>query len=275
MTFARFFAASAVALALAGAPFSAVAQTTKAYEPQVGQAGKDVVWVPTHQGLVDRMLDMAQVTTADYLIDLGSGDGRTVITAAKRGLRAHGIEYNPDLVTLSQENAKREGVTDRATFVRGDIFETDFSQATVLTLFLLPELNLRLRPTILQMKPGTRVVSNSFDMGDWTPDETVEARGECTSYCRAHKWIVPAQVGGTWRIGDSEVALTQTYQMLSGTLRTGGQTQQIANARMNGPEITFTAGGRTYRGTVDGTRITGTVTGGGADQAFTASKVQS
>ena len=261
MTLPRLIPAALLAAALLAAP--ALAQTDTGYQPQVGQEGKDVVWVPTHQNLVDRMLDMAGATPADTVIDLGSGDGRTVITAAKRGIKALGIEYNPDMVALSRKNAEAAGVADRATFVNGDIFQTDFSQATVLTLFLLPDLNRRLRPTILTMKPGTRVVSNTFDMGDWQPDETSNATGECTSYCRALKWIVPAKVDGTWRMGDGELSLAQTYQMLSGTLKTGGTSVAISDARMTGEEIVFTAGERRYTGRVSGARMEGKVTGGG------------
>ncbi len=180
----------------------ALAQPAKEYEPQVGQKGKDVVWVPTAQALVDKMLDMAKVTPSDYVIDLGSGDGRTVITAAQRGAKALGIEYNPEMVELSKRNAAKAGLGDKVTFVKGDIFESDFSQATVLTLFLLPDLNVKLRPTILNMKPGTRVVSNSFSMGDWQADDTVGANEGCTSFCRAYFWVVPARVqgnGNCWR----------------------------------------------------------------------------
>src|SRR5262245_55308550 len=139
----------------------AQAQENSTFEPQVGQAGKDVIWVPTPQALVDKMLDMAKVTARDYLIDLGSGDGRTVITAAKRGTRAHGIEYNPDMVELSKRSAAKEGVADKATFAKADIFESDFSQATVISMFLLSSINLQLRPKILDLKPGTRIVSNT------------------------------------------------------------------------------------------------------------------
>lgn len=262
MNLVRLAAAAALATSLAAGTVRA--QTTGTmFEPQVGQQGKDVVWVPTHQTLVDHMLEMAAATPADYLIDLGSGDGRTVITAAKRGIRALGIEYNPDMVALSKQNAEKEGVGDRAQFIQADIFQSDFSQATVLTLFLLPDLNRRLRPTILEMKPGTRVVSNTFDMGDWTPDQTVSATdGACTSYCRAHKWIVPAKVGGTWRLGDGELALTQTYQMLSGTLKAGGQDLPITDARMTGEAIAFTAGGRRYLGRIEGGRMEGRIQGG-------------
>src|SRR5439155_5444587 len=158
---------------------------TKPYQPEVGQPGKDVVWVPTPQALVDKMLDMAKVTPNDYVIDLGSGDGRTVITAAKRGARAHGIEYNPDMVNLSERNAVAQGVSDRATFAKADIFESDFSQATVITMFLLPEINLKLRPKILKLRPGTRIVSNTFTMEEWMPDETAVVTSECVAWCTA------------------------------------------------------------------------------------------
>jgi SAM-dependent methyltransferase len=236
-------------------------QTSTTYQPKVGQEGKDVVWVPSPQALVDRMLDMAKVTKDDFVIDLGSGDGRTVITAARRGARALGIEYNPDLVVLSKENAKKEGVTN-AEFVQGDIFETDFTKATVLTLFLLPQLNLKLRPTILDMKPGTRVVSNTFNMSEWEADQSIEAGGDCTSYCRAFFWVVPAKVAGTWKMPQGELKLDQSFQKLSGTLTADGKAMPISDAKMNGAEITFTAGGKTYSGRVDGNTMEGTSDGG-------------
>lgn len=220
------------------------------FVPHSGQAGKDVVWVPTAQALVDRMLDSAGATPADYVIDLGSGDGRTVITAAKRGIRALGVEFNPDMVALSRKNAEEAGVGDKATFVEGDIFKTDFSQATVLTLFLLPELNQRLRPTILNMKPGTRVVSNTFDMGDWKADQAIEIGAECTSFCRGHKWIVPAKVAGTWTLPDGELKLEQTYQMVTGTLTKAGREVPLTNGRLSGTDFTFVIGDARYVGTV-------------------------
>ncbi len=170
--------------ALGGAGSQSGTVSPGGFTPSSGQPGKDVVWIPSPQALVDRMLDMAEASPADFVIDLGSGDGRTVITAARRGIPALGVEYNPDLVALSRQNAETAGVSERARFVQGDIFETDFSKATVLTLFLLPNLNLRLRPTILNMAPGTRVVSNTFDMGNWTPDQSIDAGGHCTSFCR-------------------------------------------------------------------------------------------
>ncbi|KRE09850.1 RNA methyltransferase [Bosea sp. Root381] len=240
------------------------APATSQYTPSSGQAGKDVVWVPTPQALVDRMLDMAKVTPSDNLVDLGSGDGRTVITAAKRGVRAHGIEYNPDLVKLAQEAAKNEGVSDRATFERADIFQSDFSKASVVTLFLLSALNLKLRPTLLDMPSGTRIVSNTFNMGDWEPDETISAGGNCTSYCTAFKWVVPAKVAGTWRLNDGELKLSQTYQMLSGTLLEGGKDLTISDAKMDGARITFTAGGKRFTGQVIDGKMTGQADSGAA-----------
>ena len=169
------------------------------FKPEVGQGGKDVVWVPTPQALVDKMLDMAGVTPQDVVMDLGSGDGITVITAAKRGAKAIGIEYNPDMVELSKQNAEKAGVSDKATFMKADLFETDLSQATVITMFLLPQINLRLRPKILDLKPGTRIVSNSFTMEDWVADETATVTEGCQTWCTALFWIVPAKVEGQWQ----------------------------------------------------------------------------
>lgn len=231
------------------------------FSPTVGQMGKDVIWVPTHQSLVDYMLDLVKLTPQDYLVDLGSGDGRTVITAAQRGAKAHGIEFNPDMVALSLRNAKAAGVSDRATFAQGDIFESDFSDATVLTLFLLPNLNLKLRPTILNMAPGTRVVSNSFDMGDWTPDFTGDAKSNCPNYCTVHMWVVPAKVQGAWKLADGSVELTQTFQMLSGSLTQAGGAMPVTDGRMDGTQITFSVQGKRYSGTVNGKEIKGMIDG--------------
>jgi SAM-dependent methyltransferase len=238
----------------------ALAQPAKQYEPSVGQEGKDVVWVPTPQALVDKMLDMAKVTPKDYVIDLGSGDGRTVITAAQRGAKALGIEYNPDMVELSKRNAAKEGVSDKANFVKADLFESDFSQAQVITMFLLPSINMKLRPKILDLKPGTRIVSNSFDMEDWKADETATASG-CDHWCTAYLWIVPAKVGGTWKLPQGELNLKQTFQMISGTLRNGNVTTPISG-KLNGDQISFTAGAAQYTGRVNGSVIEGTVKGG-------------
>ncbi|HXF67628.1 MAG TPA: methyltransferase domain-containing protein [Burkholderiales bacterium] len=264
MTASNLACRALLALLLLALPAAAArAQSAAApYEPEVGQAGKDVVWVPTDQPLVEKMLDLARVTPRDYVIDLGSGDGRTVIAAARRGARALGIEYNPDLVELSRRNAAKAGVAERARFVRGDIFESDFSQATVVTLFLLPELNLKLRPKLLDMKPGTRVVSNSFTMGEWQADRTVKATSEegCNSYCTAYLWIVPAKVAGTWRLaqGEGELTLKQSFQMISGTLRAGG-VETAVRGRLRGEEISFTAGTARYTGRVSGDLIKGAV----------------
>ncbi len=242
-------------------------QTAKPFEPQVGQAGKDVVWVPSPQTLVDKMLDMAKVTPKDYVMDLGSGDGRTVITAAKRGATAVGIEYNPDMVELSQRNAVAAGVTGKATFMKADIFETDLSKATVITMFLLPQINLKLRPKILDLKPGTRVVSNTFTMDDWTPDETFtisqpEGSTEpCISWCTALLWIVPAKVDGTWKLGQGELTLTQTFQNVSGTLKNGSNSTAVSG-KLNGEEIVFNAGATEYRGRVSGNGMQGTSAAG-------------
>ena len=235
-------------------------QQPKPFEPSVGQAGKDVVWVPTADVLVAKMLDMAKLTPKDYLIDLGSGDGKTVIAAAKRGATAHGIEFNPDMVALSKWNAANAGVATKATFAQGDIFESDFSKATVLTLFLLPQLNLKLRPTILNMKPGTRVVSNSFNMEEWEPDETARIETECTSWCTAYLWIVPAKVQGTWTTPNGDLTLTQTFQNVTGKL---GSTP-ISGGKLRGTELSFSVGNVKYVGQVNGTSIKGTTTGGGS-----------
>jgi len=248
--------------ALLFAAFSALAfaqlqKAPAAYEPSVGQEGKDVVWVPTPQALVDKMLDMAKVTPGDFVMDLGSGDGRTVITAAKRGVRALGIEYNPDMVALSTQNAEKEGVSDRARFMKADLFKTDLSKATVITMFLLPEINLKLRPRLLDLRPGTRVVSNSFTMEKWQADESAtlsEADGCTASWCTALLWIVPARVGGTYKIPQGELFLSQEFQMLSGTLRTGGAPVPVAG-RVRGEAISFKAGGREYRGRVSGGKL--------------------
>ena len=208
------------------------------------------------------MLDMAKVTPKDYVIDLGSGDGRTVITAAKRGAKALGIEYNPEMVELSKRNAAKEGVSDKATFVKADLFESDLSQATVITMFLLPDINIKLRPKILDLKPGTRIVSNTFTMGEWAADETATVNGDCVSYCNALFWIVPAKVTGTWQLPQGELTLKQTFQMVSGTLKSGNNTTQIANGRLRGDQISFTAGGAQYTGQVNGNAIEGTLKGG-------------
>jgi len=235
------------------------AQPATEFQPQVGQDGKDVIWVPTPQALVDKMLDMAKVTPKDYVIDLGSGDGRTVITAAKRGAKALGIEYNPDMVELSKKNAAKEGVSDKASFVKADLFESDFSQAQVITMFLLSSINMKLRPKILDLKPGTRIVSNTFDMADWKPDESATLPG-CNSWCTAHLWIVPAKVDGNWASPQGELTFKQTFQNISGTLKSADAVTPI-NGKLNGDQISFTAGNVTYTGRVNGSSMEGTAGG--------------
>jgi len=229
-----------------------------AYEPTVGQPGKDVVWVPTPQIVVDRMLDIAKTTPKDFLMDLGSGDGRTVITAAKRGINALGIEYNPDMVELSKRNARQAGVEARANFEKTDLFTYDFSKANVITMFLLPDINLKLRPAILKLKPGTRIVSNTFTMGDWKADEIDELAGKpgCnSSWCTVLLWIVPANVAGTYRLPQGELVLKQEFQMLTGTLRTPDGKTAVVNGKVRGEEISFAAEGREYRAVMEGKRL--------------------
>ena len=261
-TFARSAtAALLVIVAIAVLPARVWAQPATEYQPGIGQEGKDVVWVPTDQLLVNKILDLANVTANDFVIDLGSGDGRTVITAAKRGAKALGIEYNPDMVELSKRNAIKEGVADKVTFAKADIFESDFSQASVITLFLLPKLNIELRPKILNMKPGVRVVSNTFDMDDWKPDEHATVSGDCMSHCAALLWIVPAKVQDTWKMPRAQFVLEQKYQMLTGKMRVGKLSKQIKNGKMSGDQITFSVGGTRYTGRVNGTTIEGTVKG--------------
>jgi precorrin-6B methylase 2 len=264
MLVSRIARVAVLGAALCTLPSLALAQA-KPFEPTVGQAGKDVVWVPTPQALVEKMLDLAKVTPQDYLMDLGSGDGRTVITAAKRGLRAQGVEYNPDMVDLSKRNAAAAGVGDKATFVKADLFETDFSKAQVITMFLLPSINLRLRPTILNMRPGTRIVSNSFTMDDWQADATTTVEGDCTTWCTAYLWIVPAKAEGTWQLGSNTLTLTQKYQALTGTLGSN----PLTNGRLNGDQVTFSVGGTTYTGTVSGNSMKGTT---GTGTAWSATK---
>lgn len=258
-----FISALAVSLALlsTSAMGQKEASAKDTYTPMVGQEGKDVVWVPTSQALVDRMLDMAQLTPKDRLVDLGSGDGVTVITAAKRGIKARGIEFNPDMVALAKRRAQAAGVAGRATFVQGDIFETDFSDATVVTLFLLPNLNIKLRPILLNMPPGTRIIANSFDMADWEPDETAEVTKDCETYCRALKWIVPAKVQGTWEIDGKKLELTQSFQMFEGSLNDGASASKLTEGRLEGARIRFSIGSDRYVGEVRGKGMRGTING--------------
>jgi precorrin-6B methylase 2 len=235
-------------------------QSGNVFVPQVGQQGKDVVWVPTPQELVNKMLEIAKVTPDDFLIDLGSGDGRTVITAAKLGAKAMGIEYNPDMVALSKENAKKEGVGDKAEFIKADLYETDLSKATVITMFLLPEINLKLRPRLLDLKPGTRIVSNTFTMGEWEADQEATTEENWNSWNTAYLWIIPAKVAGNWKLGNGELELVQEFQFVRGVFNSGGKALTMTDGRLNGNSISFTINNEKYSGTVGEKLIKGTVT---------------
>jgi hypothetical protein len=261
--------------AIAGSVFAQAPSKPGPFEPTVRQAGKDVIWVPTAQTLVDKMLDMAKVTPTDYLIDLGSGDGRMVIAAAKRGAQALGIEYNPEMVALSRRNAAAAGVTGNAAFVRGDLFKSDFSKATVITMFLLPEINLRLRPALLELPAGTRLVSNTFTMGAWAADETQRVTGDCEYWCTALLWIVPARAEGTWRLPEGELTLKQDFQMVSGSLKLGSSTTPITDGRLRGDQIGFGVADALYTGRVGANTIYGTVTSGANKSTWSATRAGS
>lgn len=230
-------------------------------KPYVGQAGKDVIWVPTPDDLVNKMLEIAEVTAKDFVIDLGSGDGRTVIAAAKLGARALGIEYNPVMVALSKKNAEEAGVSGKTKFIETDLFGYDLSEATVITMFLLPEINLKLRPRLLDLKPGTRIVSNTFTMDNWEPDFEVRTEENGNSWYTALMWIVPAKVEGIWKFEGGELTIRQEFQMVYGTFKDENKTSTINNGRLTGDVITFSIDGATYTGHVkENTNMLGTVT---------------
>ena len=252
MKIATFTTALLAATLLALPTITAAAE----YQPQPFQQGKDVIWLPTPDGLVTKMLELAKVTTRDVIIDLGSGDGRTVIAAGKRGIRALGIEYNPEMVEFATRAAQKEGVADKVKFVKADLFETDFSEATVITMYLLSSLNLKLRPKILGLKAGTRIVSHAFDMNDWKADDTTTFDGR-----HAYLWIVPAQTEGRWRSTLGELVIKQNFQFFEGTLQVGGKPVEITNGRLNGDRLSFTAGLSQYSGRISGNRIEGAVSG--------------
>jgi len=250
----------------------------KPYEPQIGQAGKDVIWVPTPDEVVDRMLRMAQVTPNDLVFDLGAGDGKIAVAAAKKfGARSVGIEYNPEMARFAQGNVEKAGVAGKARIVNGDIFATDFTQATVITMYLLPALNLKLRPQILSMRPGTRVVSHSFTMDDWEPDETSSMDGR-----RAYFWIVPANVAGGWALDTGgeklELAFEQRFQKIDGSIGLGHTQGGLRNARLSGNNISFAyvdnnGMRRDYSGRVAGGRMEGSFRAdNGSEGRWTATK---
>jgi hypothetical protein len=248
------------------------ADCEKEYKPQRGQHGKDVIWAPTADVVVVRMLEMAKVTSADKLYDLGAGDGKIAIAAGKRGARAVGVEYDAGLAEHAQCLVEAEGVRERVKIVQGDIFETDFSDATVVTLYLLPALNLRLRPTLLAMTPGTRVVSYSFTMGDWIPDEQAD-----TEEGSAYLWIVPEDVDGEWTfrpVSGAEgfdATLDQAFQKLNGSAGGAAVTGSLRGEQI---DFAFVQGDEQIRvtGTVDGNRISGTVTRGGTSTEYSGTR---
>ncbi len=267
-------------VALCVLAFAAAAQAEPAYRPTVGQPGKDVIWVPTPAHVVDQMLRRVELGPKDMLVDLGSGDGRVVIAAAKSGTRALGVEYNPDLVSLSRRNAEEAGVADRARFVHADLFETDFRDATVVSMYLLPELARRLTPTLLAMKPGTRIVSYAFDMAEWAPDEIVEVYGSHNLYF----WVVPARVEGVWKLRAGEdsyqLSLDQSFQRISGRVELGGKMRvSLREPRLRGDRIGFALVDelgvrREFSGRVTGARMSGAMKPlNGAAVPFAASKL--
>ena len=269
----RVFLAAALTLASLGV--WGQAKQAGEFKPQVGQAGKDVIWVPTPEAVVERMLSMAKVGPSDFVMDLGSGDGRIAIAAAKKfGARSLGIEYNPNMVELSRRAARKAGVAGKAKFSNADIFQTDFSQATVITMYLLPDLNLKLRPTILEMKPGTRVASHQFNMGDWEPDETADVEGRS-----AYLWIVPAKVAGSWHLQAGaqsyDLSLTQSFQKVTGVAKEGSRALEVHDSKLMGDQIVLVIGSgapREFSGRVSGDTMEGTVRSGGADARWTATR---
>jgi precorrin-6B methylase 2 len=248
-----------------------LAQTASGqYEPKVGQQGKDVVWVPTPPEMVEKMLDLAGVTPKAMGMDLGSGDGRNVIAAAKRGARAVGVEFNADLVEYSRRSAEKQGVGDKARFVQGDMYEADISQATVLALFLLPTNLERLMPKFLALAPGTRIVANTFGLSGWTAEATTNLQDGCVSWCEAMLYIVPARVQGTWSLGTDTLELQQDVQKLSGTLTAGGQPTALEIGAIKGEAVTFAVAGKTYEGRVKGDTFEGVVKDASGEKRFTA-----
>ena len=252
------------------------------FTPQVGQAGKDVIWVPTPDDVVERMLVMAQVTPNDFVWDLGAGDGKIAIMAAKKfGARAIGVEYNADMVKHANENAQKAGVAGtgagKAVIRHGDIFATDFTQASVITLYLLPALNMKLRPQLLSMRPGTRVVSHSFSMEDWEADEISTLDGR-----RAYFWIVPANVMGNWTLDGGgqhhDMTLEQTFQKVSGTLALGPIHAGLRDVKLRGTAISFAYVDqnkvrRDFTGRVNGSKMEGSFRDEkGAEGKWTATK---
>jgi SAM-dependent methyltransferase len=258
-----------------GLSASASAQEAqKPFVPTSGQAGKDVVWVPSPPAMVSKMLEMAKVTPDDFVMDLGSGDGRNIIAAAKLGARDVGVEYNPDMVALSRKLAAEAGVSDKAQFIEGDMYAADISKATVLALFLLPVNLNRLEEKFLAMAPGTRIAANTFGVDGWEPDDrvTLEQDSDCSSWCEVLLWVVPAKVAGTWKTDAGTLTLTQDHQFIKGTITVGGEAHALVSGRLDGKNFYFIAGGLTYRGTIEGNQMAGKITTPSGEVAFTATK---
>ena len=268
----RWYLSLVLALAL---PAAAAAQTQqKPYEPIVGQSGKDAVWVPTSAAMVEKMLDHAKVTPQDFVMDLGSGDGRTIIAAAKRGARGLGIEFNPDLVEFSRRQAAAAGVSDKASFEQGDMYQADVSKATVLALFLLPTNLEKLVDKFLALPPGTRIVANTFWVNDWTPDDTQTMTEGCDNWCTSHLFIIPAKVAGRWQVRDGVVTLTQKFQMVEGTYTPAdGGAPVPVKGRLRGNQIMVTLGPNEYEGTVNGNSVEGT-SRSGSNERFVATRIE-
>jgi hypothetical protein len=257
----RRVAEFAIALSVVAFAFNASAQQgKKPYEPVPGQPGKDSVWVPTPFITLEKMYDLAKLMPKDFVMDLGSGDGRAIIVAAKRGAPGLGIEWNQDLIDLSNKLAAQAGVSHLAKFQRGDMFAADISKASVLGLFMLPDQLAKLTPKFLAMKPGSRITVNGFGIPNWPIDQTEKATGDCGSWCTAHLYIVPAPVAGTWRLGDAELELVQSFQNLTGTLTVSGKSTPI-NGKLNGEEIAFATDDTQYAGQVAGNTMSGQVRG--------------
>jgi hypothetical protein len=258
---------------LAAAAEAPAQKGKKPFEPVPGMPGKDSVWVPTPFVTLEKMYDMAKLTPKDFVIDLGSGDGRAIIAAAKRGTPGIGVEWNDDLIAISNKLAQQAGVAHLTKFVKHDMFSYDISKATVMALFMLPDQLAKLTPKFLGLRPGSRIVMNGFTIPGWTPDETGKATGDCGSWCTAHLYIVPAKVEGTWRLGEADLSLSQNFQMLTGTFTADGKPTPITNGRLNGTEIRFDVGETRYTGQVESDSMRGEVTGS-ATGSWTATKTK-
>ena len=267
----RIVARLMIAICLGVAVAAAAADVP--YEPTVGQAGKDVIWVPTPDTMVEKMLDVAAVTSQDFVMDLGSGDGRNIIGAAKRGARGIGVEYNPQLVDYARKRAVAAGVADRAQFIEGDMYAADVSPASVLMLFLIPDNLRKLMPKILAMKAGTRVVSNTYEFPVWSAEKAETVR-DCPAFCIVFLYVVPAKVAGVWRMPDGELTLEQDFQRVGGSYDFSGIDLPLENGRLYGADIRFTVNGIEYSGNIDGDVMRGTAKGRNGTHAWTAARVR-